>query len=203
MLAQIDAVPIPKGGSPARFEMLRSELKRLVILRSDGKHISAAPGNSKDAVDDLAAVSNSGGTVASVTWTEKLWGDFNDDGVVDGYDLQPVHDYYGEFTNVGAYDGHRLVNGDDNPEIFITDIQAIAANMDAQIDGYRVYRGRWNGSTVDWESSYRPNPNTSNTNWSADRPTISPPLRASRQRAPRARGEHRRDSTGATAPARL
>jgi outer membrane protein assembly factor BamB len=176
VLRDIDAYPTPKGVSAQTWTMLTAELKRLLIARAGGsKTISTAPTGLANAVSDLAAASNPAGTLATVAWTEKLAGDYNNDGVVDITDLQPLALYYMERTDTGPDDAHRLVNGDDNPEINIADLGAIAQNYMAKVEGYQVWRGSFNGTSTDWEATFRPNiSNPTNTSFSSDRPSPPP-----------------------------
>jgi outer membrane protein assembly factor BamB len=183
MLRVIDAYPAPKGVDAARFASLKAELKRLLVARSkDGvstslatnKTVSVAPTASWNSVSDLAALGDAAGTQATLTWTEVLPGDYNNDGSVDIGDLVPVALYYGQRTDTGPDDGHKLVVGDADPEISIWDIGPIAQNYGTRLEGYQVWRGHWNGTSTDWETTPRPNPNPANANWSADRPTPPP-----------------------------
>jgi outer membrane protein assembly factor BamB len=155
--------------------MLTAELKRLLTARAAcGKRISVAPTGSQDAVSDLTAVSDAGGNQATLTWTEVLPGDYNNDGEVYITDLIPVALYYGQSADSGADDAHKLVNGDADPTINEGDLAAIAANYASHLQGYQVWRGHWNGTSTDWDATLRPNPNPANPDWSADRPSPPP-----------------------------
>jgi outer membrane protein assembly factor BamB len=179
IIRDIDAAAAPKGVSAETWAALTTELKRLLIARAaGGKRMSIAPTGSQDAVSDLTAMSNGAGTQATLSWTEVVPGDYNNDGAVDIIDLQPVALYYGQWTDSGPYDGHRLVVGDSDPQIGIGDLQAIANNYSAHLQGYQVWRGHWKGTSTDWEATPRLNSNPANPNWSADRP--SPPPVSSR-----------------------
>jgi hypothetical protein len=159
IIAEVDAYQPPKGVSADTWATLNAELKRLLVARAGGgKRMSTAPTGSQDAVSDLTAMSNGAGTQATLSWTEVVPGDYNNDGVVDIIDLQPVALYYGQWTDSGPYDGHRLVVGDSAPQIGIGDLQAIANNYSAHLQGYQVWRGHWNGTGTDWEATPRPNP---------------------------------------------
>lgn len=140
VLKQVDAVQRPTGVDPARFEAVKNEVKRLFRARSDGKKVSVVPSGEKNKVTDLQAEANGAGTSASITWTEVLWGDYDNSGRVTPADLVPVATYYGQNVNTGADDPHKLVNGDDNPEINVGDLPAIVDDYDAHIDNYQVWR---------------------------------------------------------------
>jgi len=140
----------------------------------DAKSSSIAPTGTMNAVTDLKATVNPAASLATLTWTEALPGDYDNNGVVDIADLIPVALYYGQRTDSGPDDPHRLVNGDFNPEINIWDLGVIAGNYAAHLQGYQVWRGHFNGTTTDWEPAFRPNTNPANPNWSADRPSPPP-----------------------------
>jgi outer membrane protein assembly factor BamB len=174
ILAEIDAYQPPKGVDAARFAMLKAELRRQVVAQRTGKTTSAAPTGSWDELTDLDIITNTGGTQATLAWTEKLWGDYSNNGSVDIGDIVPMVLYYGERTDEGSDDGHKLVQGDTDPEITIGDIIPIARNYGAHLVGYRIYRGQQVGSYILWETTWRPNLNTNNPDWSIDRPDPPP-----------------------------
>jgi hypothetical protein len=175
LLKQIDEYVPPPGVGAATLADFKAELKRLLIARAAGaKTISVAPTGIANRVSDLAAASNRAGTQATVTWMEKLAGDYNNDGIVDIRDIGPIVLYFGQSTDSGPDDAHRLVGGDGTPAIDIGDLRAIADNYGARIQGYVVWRGRWNGASTDWDTTPRPNPNPSYPKWSTDRPSPPP-----------------------------
>jgi outer membrane protein assembly factor BamB len=155
--------------------MLTAELKKLLVARSrDGKTLSIAPTGSLNQVTDLAAVSDAGGTQATLTWTEALAGDCNNDGEVGIADLQPIAAHYGESSS-GPGSPAYLADADESGEVGITDLQPIAADYSMHIEGYQVWRGHFNGASTDWEATFRPNVgNPTNTSFSSDRPSPPP-----------------------------
>lgn len=177
--SQIDAYPVPRGVGAERWTQLTARLKQqLASASADGKTVSSAPMNTNNSVTDLVANPNAGATQATLTWGEKLWGDYNNDGSVDIADLGPLAQYYGQRTDSGPNDAHMVVNGDLDPEINISDLGAIVADYTAHLQGYQVWRGHWNGTAIDWETTPRPNIGSpGNTNWSIDR-TATPPVGA-------------------------
>jgi outer membrane protein assembly factor BamB len=175
VLRDIDAYPVPKGVSAQTWTMLTAELKRLLIARAAGsKTISIEPTGNLCKVTDLAAASDPAGTQATVTWTEALAGDCNNDGEVSIADLQPIAAHYGE-TSSGPGSPAYLADADESGEVGITDLQPIAADYSMHIEGYEVWRGHYNGASTDWEATFRPNVgNPANTSFSADRPSPAP-----------------------------
>jgi len=172
VMHQIDACPAPENVDPQLFASLKQQLKNEFIKRSDGKYVSIAPHKnvSQNQVTDLEAQFRPYGSQATLKWTEKLWGDFTNDGEVFITDLQPIALYSGMHSNLDdGPPGHRLVVGDilhrasyqgdigDDPngsEIGIQDLDAIAVHYGERLDGYRVYRGvlQYDG-TVAWDTS--------------------------------------------------
>jgi hypothetical protein len=158
------------------WSALKGELKKQLAARSkDDKTLSIAPVGNLNKVTDLSAAPDASGGQATLTWTEVLGGDYNNDGEVSIADLGPLALYFGLYTNSGPDDPHKLVDsGDGNPRIDIDDLQPIAGNYMAHLQGYQVWRGHWNGATTDWEGTPRPNANPANPNWSVDRPATIP-----------------------------
>jgi outer membrane protein assembly factor BamB len=175
VLKQIDAYPTPKGVSAQTWAMLVAELKKQLIVRSkDGKTLSIAPVGPLCKVTDLAAASNPAGTQATLTWTEVLGGDCNNDGQVSISDLQPIAAHYGEASS-GPGSPAYLADANGDGEVGIADLQPVAANYMAQLAGYQVWRGHWNGTSTDWETAFRPNvDDPAKTGFSADRTTLPP-----------------------------
>jgi len=175
VLQSIDAYQPPKNVDKATFAALKLELKRELTARATvdagGKKVLSAPIGPQNAVSDLTADNNGWGTESSVKWTEVLQGDYNNDGSVDVGDLAPVAQFYMQRTDGGPDDGHKLIVGDPDPEINIADLQAIAANYAAHIEGYQVWRGHWNGTATDWESNFRPPSDYWHQDVSKPRPT--------------------------------
>jgi outer membrane protein assembly factor BamB len=156
--------------------MLTAELKRLLTARAAcGKTISTTPQGPQNAVTDLTADNNGWGTEAIIQWTEVLQGDYDNSGSVDIGDLVPVAMYYGQRTDGGPNDQHKLIVGDDDPEINIVDLQAIAANYGAHLQGYQLYRGHFDGMTTQWEAAFRSYDSTPLLPWTLGRPS-PPPL---------------------------
>lgn len=131
------------------------------------KTFSAPPKDSVVHIIDLVVAGNRNGE-ATLTWTSPaLKGDYNNDGKVDISDITPLAMYYGQRFDVRPET--IFVNGDDNPIINVADITAIAINFGFHLQGFRVYRGKWDGEVVNWESNFRPNSDLGNPDWSINR----------------------------------
>lgn len=174
VIRDIDSYPVPAGVNKDLWAKLVGALKDDIAARSaSGKTFSSTATGTNNAVSDLAASTDVVGTQATVTWTEKLGGDCNNDGSVDIADLQPIAAHYGE-TSTGPGSAAFLADANGDGPVDITDLQPIVADYTMHIEGYRVYRGHWNGASIDWEATPRPNSNVANPNWSDDRPALPP-----------------------------
>jgi len=176
VLRQIDSFQPSASVDQALFEMLRSELKKKIIARSDGKTLSTIPSYTGNKVVQIQAFPGPNpATQEVVSWRERFWGDYDDNGVVNIADLQPVALYYGQRTDTSPplpHSPRELVQGDTDPEINIGDLDAIAKDYGDQLDGYQLWRGHLDGNgQMITDPPMRPNPNSSNPAWSADRPT--------------------------------
>jgi hypothetical protein len=161
ILADIDAYQPPKEVDRDLFCRLRDELKRQLIAQADSKQTSVAPHLLDDKVTDLKAEADGDETTAThatLTWTEKLLGDYNNDGYVYITDLQPIAKYEGhsilEWIDGGK---NRIVDGDGTANIDVNDKIKIADNYESQLWGYQVYRGDWNRTSFDWDRTIRAN----------------------------------------------
>jgi hypothetical protein len=188
VLQDIDRYPPPPGVDPVIFNELRKGLKERLTSQGRGKYVSAASTRQEDKIaqPNLHAEWTDGGNTATITWTELLWGDYNNSGEVEITDIEPLALYSGERTDSGPQDGHRLCVGDelgvaDDPkdtrfEINVLDEGPMALNYNANLQGYRVYRGRQvPGTGYVFESNYLPNnDDPQNSAWSVDRPGSVP-----------------------------
>jgi len=148
------------AAEPGALEaMLAAEFSRLGI--DPDKVPGAAPVGDGNAVFDLAAQ-----VVPDVqpqivfTWTERMLGDFSQDGLVTVSDLTPIGQRYNQavaYDDAADHDGlahwptgdpdgagaanWRLarVDGNDDGLIYLTDITTIAQHWNERLDGYRLY----------------------------------------------------------------
>ena len=165
----------PAAGRPSLTELqlkLAAEFARLGI--DPGKVAAQAPQGAENAVFDLAATvldpdgppdGQGGGNLAptgiELKWTERLIGDYDQNGEVNISDLSPISASWkvtvsyddpllhggfalwprGDPTAVGAANwSHARVDGDGNGEINISDITPISVHWKQTLSGYRVYR---------------------------------------------------------------
>ncbi len=153
----------PQGVNEQIWTALNEELSKQLATRS-----VSAPPTAFVTVTSLVAVGNGPEEKSMLTWSSiALKGDYNNDGSIDISDITPLAIYYGQECNSHAET--IFVNGDNDPTINIADVTAIAMNFGVHLEGFRVWRGKWNGTTVDWETNFRPNSDLGSPNWSANR----------------------------------
>ena len=163
-----DAGPdVQTAAAPSMAELeavLRAELERLQVDTS--REAAAAP-TAGSAVFDLAAqviepgeLGPEAGPAIRLSWTERLLGDYNQDGLVGVSDLTPLGQHYGstvEYRDPAQCDGAacwpegdpdgegaanwRLarVDGNGDGQIYLTDITTIAQHWGEELCGYLVY----------------------------------------------------------------
>jgi hypothetical protein len=140
-------------------------LAELRLLNKDlAKIVSAAPQGLDNAVFDLTAVVAEPGNPTEglkLTWTERLTGDYNQDGLVSINDLTPISanwnasiqydapELHGGFSDWPTGDpdsagapNWRLarVDGDTNGLITISELTPLASHLGEKLSGYRVFR---------------------------------------------------------------
>jgi hypothetical protein len=106
-----------------------------VVKRTE---ITLIPRNS---VPDLVATDNVNST-ATLSWTERHNGDYNNDSVVSIADITPLGSKLGADTDDGiGIDAEEIViDGDENGLLTISDLTPLGAALTDHITGYNVYR---------------------------------------------------------------
>jgi hypothetical protein len=97
--------------------------------------------NARAKVDDLSVTDN-GDTSATLQWSERHPGDYDQNGEVNAADLTKIGQQFRKAVVVGSPDYARLevIDGDSNGEINSADITVIGQNFRSFITGYNVYR---------------------------------------------------------------
>lgn len=156
-----DATVAPFAGQ--LNDALNAEFARLGI--DPQKVTASAPSGENNAVVDLTAIQFNGDATPeptapciSLSWTERLAGDYDQNGEVSISDLSALGQNFGRSVDYlpasgagGATDwpsgspdsgNYRLarVDGDGNGVINISDVTAIAQHFQQRLDGYRIYR---------------------------------------------------------------
>ncbi|MEZ5339327.1 MAG: hypothetical protein R3F46_13840 [bacterium] len=160
---QTQPMPLDAGQQAQLQQALEQELQRLGV---DPERISSSPPQgSGNAVFDLAAqpydpdgVEGPQLTRIQLSWTERLLGDYDQNGEVLASDLAALAQNFGqrvyyeqtasrtESLNVPAGEetsrNWRMarIDGDASGEIGLSDLTVIAQHFGESIDGYRIYR---------------------------------------------------------------
>jgi len=153
----------PQPGSGPQLAGLESQLDaELARLGVDpDKKPAVAPHGEANAVFDLSAEVNAGDPpTITFYWTERMLGDYNQDGLVSVNDLTPIGQRYNEEVLYdepavhGGIDGWpsgdplgagaanwraARVDGNSDGLIYLSDITTIAQHWNERLDGYRIY----------------------------------------------------------------
>jgi len=92
-------------------------------------------------VPDLVAVDNvtTPGS-ATLSWSERHVGDYDQNSEVNAADLSKLGKYLGETPAAPDWNEAQLPDGDFNGEVNVADITPIGANLGSRITGFNVYR---------------------------------------------------------------
>lgn len=126
------------------------------------KAISGAPSGTRNKVTDLSITAQTS-TTATLAWTEKNVGDYNNNGTVGITDLTPLAIMFGQdVTSAADPVWAALVDGNGDGTLGIADLTPIGQNFGDRCDGYLVYLDA--NSSVLYNSSgihaARPGPGT-------------------------------------------
>jgi len=146
-------------GLAAMEAWLAAEFDRLDI--DPQRQAATAPSGEMNAVFDLSYVLNEGDPAsATFSWTERMAGDYNQDGLVSVNDLTPIGQRFNDnvaYDDPTAHDGlawfpsgnpdgdgaanwrAARVDGNGDGLIYLSDITTIAQRWNERLDGYRFY----------------------------------------------------------------
>ncbi|MBN2082571.1 redoxin domain-containing protein [bacterium] len=104
------------------------------------RSVSQSPQGSGNTVDDLTIVAQSD-TTATLRWTEKNAGDYNNDSLVGVSDLTPIGINFGKQVSA-SNDPLKVGLCDGNKDDYITvgDITTIGQNFGNMLSGYKLYK---------------------------------------------------------------
>ena len=137
-IRQVELMETPAGVDPAVYDMLRSELIRLLSERGGRKTVSTPPKGAENVVTDLAVVDAGGGAV-ELTWTHLCVGDYDANGEVGAPDIQPIAAYFQAKTGDANWAAASVADGDGNGEVNSADIVPIAQYFGVTVQAYAIY----------------------------------------------------------------
>ncbi|MBN2081032.1 PKD domain-containing protein [bacterium] len=140
-------------------ELLAAELLQLGI--DPARHTATAPSGEANAVFNLrGAIATGDPPILTFSWTERMLGDYNQDGLVSVNDLTPIGQRYNShvvYDDPAGHDGlawfptgdpdgdgaanwrAARVDGNGDGLIYLSDITTIAQHWQERLDGYRLY----------------------------------------------------------------
>jgi uncharacterized delta-60 repeat protein len=137
-LAQLDALPVPKGVKPEVFQQLKDALAAALRAKGTGKIICTPPTGTANQVNDLAIVDDGDGTF-TLRWHYRCLGDYNQDGKVDVADITPLAMHYSEGWATGEENSLAAVaDGSNNQIVDVADVTQIAMYFGVQVDHFSV-----------------------------------------------------------------
>ena len=135
-LAELDALPLPRGVDSLLWTQLKGEMKK--ILLEQNKVSSAAP--STDA--SQTELSYDSGT-GELQWLFFSQGDYDQNGEVNISDITPIALNFGESSGGGSFAVgtiESVIDGDGNGEINIADLTPIGINFGRRVGSYNIYK---------------------------------------------------------------
>ena len=134
---EIAALEIPDGVDPALWDGLKSALFNGLIAAGADRKIAAAPTGPGSKPAGFTITAGAGGA-ATLGWSYRNTGDYDQDGEVAIADITPIALNY--LKNTASADWWRatVIDGDASGEIAIADITPIAMHFLSRIEGYQI-----------------------------------------------------------------
>lgn len=128
------------------------------------RQVSGAPAGTRNEVDDLAITAQST-TSATLHWTEKNVGDYNNNGTVGITDLTPLAILFGqEIASASDPVWAALIDGNADGKLSIADLTPIGQNFGDRCDGYLVYVDPLSSELYDGSGIHAIRPNFASIN---------------------------------------
>ena len=134
-MAQVKSAGVTPASGSGVLATVRFDNKPFEASRS----VSGAPTGTPNIVDDLIATPN-GTSNATLRWTEKNTGDYDNNSEVGITDLSPLATMIFQSVDETADPiWASMLDGDKNGEINTADIVPIASNFGTSLTGYQIY----------------------------------------------------------------
>ena len=140
-LAELDALPLPKGVDSLLWTQLKGEMKK--ILLEQNKVSSAAP-----AADASQTTLRFEPAAQELHWSFFSQGDYDQNGEVNISDITPIAQNFGKSAGGGSFAVEAIesvIDGDGNGEINIADLTPIGINFGRRVGSYNIYKSASSG----------------------------------------------------------
>lgn len=128
----------PAGISPQLWRQLSAELTRAIAQAGTQKRTAAVPTGAASAVPDFALRFD--GLNYNYSWSYRMQGDYDLNGLVNAADLVQVGIHFGQTTLGPQWIKSQLADGDGNGAVGISDVAPIGVNFGGHLDGYELQR---------------------------------------------------------------
>ena len=137
---ELSALELPDGVDPALWASLKDEL-RSAMTKAASEHAAAdAPVSPYSTVDDFAVQAEPDGT-ATLSWTYRNQGDYNQDKLVSVNDLTPIGQHFNAREGDADWEKAQLADGNRDGVVTVSDITPIGQNYQRRVEGYKLHRG--------------------------------------------------------------
>lgn len=138
LLADLDGLSAPADVDLQLFEELKASLAAALAGFGEARFVSSAPQSDLSAVTDFSVQPNADNS-ASLSWTYKNQGDYDQNGEVNISDLTPIVVNFGASPAGTNWANKSVADGDENGEVNLSDITPIAMNYSRTVGGYRLF----------------------------------------------------------------
>lgn len=136
VLAELDALPVPRGADSTQFKELKLKLREMLLGKGGAKLTATAPASNRSKAGFFSMAGN-GGT-GTVTWSYRNEGDYNLDGIVAVSDLTPLGINFGKTGAGGDWPVARVADGNNDGAVALSDLVSIGANFACRVEGYHL-----------------------------------------------------------------
>jgi hypothetical protein len=145
-LAELDALPVPRGADSVQFKALKLKLREILLGKGGSKLAAAAPSSSRSKAAFFSLAGS--GDTGTLAWGYRSEGDFNLDSVVSVQDLTPLGIHFGKTGSASDWAVARVADGNSDGAVAVGDLVSIGANFGIRVEGYHVqYSATLTGGT--------------------------------------------------------
>lgn len=137
------AVPVAKGLEVGVYPLAGysgAPFAARITLDTRPRAASIPPLGPRNVVNDLVITELPAGKV-QLEWTERNWGDYTVDGIVNVSDMVPIGTYYGWTSSSPGWNVAKVADGNGDGSVDVKDLTAIGTSWQSVVAGYFVKHG--------------------------------------------------------------